>query len=199
MMLKKSWASCPYCGAAGAAEAAGPALESAEPKRAAEGGRSAATPAAGVVEPPRILVVDDYADVRMLVRIALQSGGSPLAIREAESGAEALAMIDAERPHLILLDLMMPGMDGYEVCRRLRSNLKTAFIPILMLTALADAQSKSLGFLAGTDDYLVKPFETAELRSRVRWLLQRSYRLASDTARPAVEPRAVDSIQGGVR
>ena len=66
---------------------------------------------------------------------------------------------------------MMPGMDGYEVCRRLRANLKTAFIPILMLTALADTKSKSLGFLAGTDDYLVKPFENAELRSRVGWLL----------------------------
>ena len=77
----------------------------------------------------------------------------------------------------MILDLMMPGMDGYEVCRRLRSNLATAFIPILMLTALSDPKSKSLGFLAGTDDYLVKPFENAELRARVTWLLQRSYRL----------------------
>jgi DNA-binding response OmpR family regulator len=79
----------------------------------------------------------------------------------------------------VILDLMMPGMDGYEVCRQLRSNLKTAFIPILMLTALADGKSKSLGFLAGTDDYLVKPFENTELRARVRWLLQRAYRLRS--------------------
>ena len=117
--------------------------------------------------------------MRLLVRVALESGDDGVVVREAEAGAEALEMIEREKPHLVILDLMMPGMDGYEVCRQLRSNLKTAFIPILMLTALADGKSKSLGFLAGTDDYLVKPFENTELRARVRWLLQRAYRLRS--------------------
>jgi len=170
--LKKKWTSCPYC------------------RAATTDGTAAATPAApaepatgeavdGLVEKPRILVVDDYADVRMLVRVALESGDDGVVVHEAEAGAEALEMIEREKPHLVILDLMMPGMDGYEVCRQLRSNLKTAFIPILMLTALSDGKSKSLGFLAGTDDYLVKPFENTELRARVRWLLQRAYRLRS--------------------
>jgi type IV pilus assembly protein PilB len=171
--LKSTWTSCPYCGAV-----------STEPSPV---GRVDAKPGVPAVETPspsidkaKILVVDDYADVRMLVRTALQSRGNGMIVEEAASGADALARIEAEKPHLVILDLMMPEMDGYEVCRRLRADLKTAFIPILMLTALADAKSKSLGFLAGTDDYLVKPFESAELRSRVGWLLQRSYRLAAN-------------------
>jgi type IV pilus assembly protein PilB len=188
MTLKKKWTSCPHCGAAAPGEPAG----------AAETSPSTAAPAAvtdekqreietvgGAREKPRILVVDDYADVRTLVRIALETGGDAI-VEEAGSGAEALALVEKHPPHLVILDLMMPGMDGYEVCRQLRSNLKTAFIPILMLTALSDSKSKSLGFLAGTDDYLVKPIENAELRSRVRWLLQRSYRIGIAAASGAV-------------
>jgi type IV pilus assembly protein PilB len=180
--LKKNWTNCPYCGAAPADNAATQRTADA-PTPPGQREVSPQTPEIEVVTPTsekaRILVVDDYADVRMLVRAALQSGGNEMLVEEAESGASALARIEEDKPHLVILDLMMPDMDGYEVCRRLRSNLKTAFIPILMLTALADTKSKSLGFLAGTDDYLVKPFENAELRSRVGWLLQRSYRLAS--------------------
>jgi type IV pilus assembly protein PilB len=186
MTLKKKWASCPYCGVATSDEAtAGPTadaiLASAPEGADEEPAPTTASPgieAAGrAAETPRILVVDDYADVRLLVRVALQAAGNGVVVQEAESGADALAMIEKEKPHLVVLDLMMPGMDGYEVCRRLRADLHTAFIPILMLTALADPKSKSLGFLAGTDDYLVKPFDNAELRSRVAWLLQRAYRL----------------------
>ena len=174
MTLKKKWKSCPYCGKAGNEPATGT-----EPQAAVEGTIDAA---GGSSEKPRVLVVDDYPDVRMLVRIALESSGDGIVVQEAASGAEALEMVEREKPHLVILDLMMPEMDGYEVCRQLRSNLKTAFIPILMLTALADGKSKSLGFLAGTDDYLVKPFENPELRTRVRWLLQRAYRLAGGEA-----------------
>ncbi|HSD09794.1 MAG TPA: ATPase, T2SS/T4P/T4SS family [Candidatus Binatia bacterium] len=168
--LKKDWTSCPYCGAAPTAPS---------PAGQSESGPEASAIVGQTKEKPRILVVDDYADVRMLVRVALESTGNGMIVEEAESGADALARIEAGKPHLVILDLMMPGMDGYEVCRRLRADLKTAFIPILMLTALADTKSKSLGFLAGTDDYLVKPFENAELRSRVGWLLQRAYRLGA--------------------
>jgi type IV pilus assembly protein PilB len=181
MTLKKNWTSCPYCGAAPADTP--PATKSPAPSPAEQNDASPKTSTIeGVdqtIEKAKILVVDDYADVRMLVRVALQAGRNDMVVEEAESGADALARIEADKPHLVILDLMMPGIDGYEVCRRLRANLKTAFIPILMLTALADTKSKSLGFLAGTDDYLVKPFENAELRSRVGWLLQRSYRLAA--------------------
>ena len=181
--LKKNWTSCPYCEASPADTPATtkPALAVPSPAGQSEAGpeASAVEVVGQTSEKAKILVVDDYADVRTLVRTALQSGGNDVIVEEAESGADALARIETDKPHLIILDLMMPGMDGYEVCRRLRANLKTAFIPILMLTALADTKSKSLGFLAGTDDYLVKPFENAELRSRVGWLLQRSYRLAA--------------------
>ncbi|MBI2963225.1 MAG: Flp pilus assembly complex ATPase component TadA, partial [Deltaproteobacteria bacterium] len=183
--LKKKWTSCPYCGAVAAPEAKGPSPAAGPPATeeppASYGRLTAIEAAGGVREKPRILIVDDYADVRMLVRTALQAGGDVI-VDEAENGAAALAAVEKEHPHLVVLDLMMPGMDGFEVCRQLRSNLKTAFIPILMLTALADTKSKSLGFLAGTDDYLVKPFDNAELRSRVSWLLQRSYRIGGGTA-----------------
>jgi len=105
----------------------------------------------------------------------------PCRVETAASGEEALAKVAASRPHLVLLDLMMPGMDGYEVCRRLRANLATALIPIIMLTALGDIESKRLGFLAGTDDYVVKPFELMELQARVRRLLERTYGWSSAT------------------
>ncbi len=70
---------------------------------------------------------------------------------------------------------MMPGLDGYEFCKRLRAKLSTALIPVIMLTACSDTESKELGFLAGTDDYLTKPFDRAELVARVRRLLERTY------------------------
>jgi type IV pilus assembly protein PilB len=184
MTLKKKWTSCPYCGAAGPDAAEPPPAEAADEATVIQA-------AGGLAERPRVLVVDDYADVRLLVRVGLESGGEGIAVYEAESGEQALEMVERERPHLVILDLMMPGMDGYEVCRQLRSNLKTAFIPILMLTALTDAKSKSLGFLAGTDDYLVKPFENVELRARVRWLLQRAYRLPAGGG-------SAEASQGGI-
>ncbi len=173
--LKKKWTSCPYCGAGAPTDAKAAPPPANEPP-ASYGRLTAIESAGGVRQKPRILIVDDYADLRTLVRAALQAGGD-VVIDEAESGADALAAVEKERPHLVILDLMMPGMDGFEVCRQMRSNLKTAFIPILMLTAMADTKSKSLGFLAGIDDYLVKPFDNAELRSRVSWLLQRSYQI----------------------
>jgi CheY-like chemotaxis protein len=188
MALKKNWTSCPHCGAtapAGSSEPP-PAPAPAIPSPTATSGagheklREVELPG-GLREKPRILVVDDYAEVRTLVRMVLETGGDAI-VEEAASGPAALTIVEKRPPHLVILDLMMPGMDGYEVCRQLRSNLKTAFIPILMLTALSDSKSKSLGFLAGTDDYLVKPFENAEVRSRVRWLLERSYRLGSGAA-----------------
>jgi CheY-like chemotaxis protein len=188
MTLKKKWTSCPHCGAAAPGEPAGAAESSpstAAPAAVADEKQRKIETVGDAREKPRILVVDDYADVRTLVRVALETGGDAI-VEEAGSGAEALALVEKHPPHLVILDLMMPGMDGYEVCRQLRSNLKTAFIPILMLTALSDSKSKSLGFLAGTDDYLVKPIENAELRSRVRWLLQRSYRIGIAAASGAV-------------
>ena len=81
----------------------------------------------------------------------------------------------ARPPDIILLDIMMPEMDGFEVCRQLRANLHTTFVPILMLTALDDATSRTRGFVAGTDDYVGKPFDRRELLARVARVMQRTY------------------------
>ena len=170
--LKKTWATCPFCGtdAASAAGSSGLLPEAAPSHREL-----------GVLDAPRILIVDDDEDILELVRVSLTRQVPPCRVETAASGEEALAKVAASRPHLVLLDLMMPGMDGYEVCRRLRANLATALIPIIMLTALGDIESKRLGFLAGTDDYVVKPFELMELQARVRRLLERTYGWSSAT------------------
>ena len=121
----------------------------------------------------------------MLVRMTLAHAGRPLHCDEAANGFEALGKIEARPPHLIILDLMMPGMDGIEVCKRLRAKLATAFIPVIMLTALADSNTKKMSFLAGTDDYLTKPFDRQELVSRVTRLLERTYRWGEPSANVA--------------
>ena len=171
--LKKEWAACPFCGVESqAAPASPPSAPVAETAPANE------EPAVGRIDVPRILVVDDHDDVRDLVRRAIQKSPFPVEIDLAANGSDALARVAAQPPHLIVLDVMMPGMDVFEVCRRLRADLKTALIPVLMLTARDDADSKRTGFLAGTDDYVVKPFDRAELIARVQRLLQRSYGFA---------------------
>jgi DNA-binding response OmpR family regulator len=88
---------------------------------------------------------------------------------------EALKAIEMEQPSLVILDLMMPQMDGLEVCRRLREHVKTAFIPVLMLTAMGESATRTKAFLIGTDDYLTKPFEIGELNARVARLMRRTY------------------------
>jgi two-component system OmpR family response regulator len=121
----------------------------------------------------KILLVDDDAHIRQLVRVLLQREG--FAIVEAADGAEALALLDTVTVDLVILDLMMPNMDGWELCRRLRA---VAEVPLLMLTAKGETPDKVRGFQLGTDDYLVKPFEPVELVMRVKALLKR-YRIAT--------------------
>jgi DNA-binding response OmpR family regulator len=120
--------------------------------------------------PARILVVDDLAEIRDLLQVYLEDEGYQ--VLTAGNGEEALAAVATHPPDLILLDIMMPGTDGYEVCRRLKSNEKTAFIPIVMLTALQDLEHRLQGIELGTDEYLTKPFRRLELLTRVRSLLR---------------------------
>jgi DNA-binding response OmpR family regulator len=119
--------------------------------------------------PTTILVVDDEEAVRRLVVYPFERDG--YRVLQAATGEEALELIGHERPDLILLDLMLPGVDGYEVCRRVRA---TSMVPIIMLTARDDEIDKVLGLELGADDYVTKPFSVAELRSRVRAVLRRS-------------------------
>jgi len=120
-----------------------------------------------------ILVVEDEADIRKLVRYNLeQEGFVPL---EAADGEQALALLRKQRPHLVILDLMLPGMNGLEVCRVLRADERLAKLPVLMLTARATEVDKVLGLEIGADDYVTKPFSPRELVARVKALLRRAY------------------------
>jgi CheY-like chemotaxis protein len=120
----------------------------------------------------RILIVDDDVDTLRLVGLMLQRQGYQ--IIAASNGSQGLAKALEERPNLILLDVMMPDMDGYEVTRRLRKNPATAAIPILMFTAKTQLDDKVSGFEVGADDYLTKPTHPTELQAHVRALLARA-------------------------
>jgi len=124
----------------------------------------------------KILIVDDDAHIRELVRVFLREDGFD--VSEAADGLEALSQLDSMKVDLAIIDVMMPRMDGWQLCEE----IKTGFdIPILMLTARGETSQKLKGFQLGTDDYLVKPFEPLELVARVKALLKR-YRIeASQT------------------
>ena len=118
----------------------------------------------------RVLVVDDDRAVREALRRALTLAGYE--VRVAESGAEAIELVVQAVPDAVVLDIAMPGMDGLEVCRRLR--LLGNRVPILMLTAREAVSDRVAGLDAGADDYLVKPFDVEELKARLRALLRRT-------------------------
>jgi len=130
-----------------------------------------------------ILVVDDIAANRETLAELLDAQNYRLV--EAASGPEALALAAESPPDLVLLDLMMPGMDGYEVCRRLRADDRLGEVPVIMITALDDQASRLVGIEAGADDFISKPFNRAELRARVRTItrLNRYRRLAETQER----------------
>jgi signal transduction histidine kinase len=138
----------------------------------------------------RILAVDDNPQNLALLRAQLERAGYDVAT--AAGGEEALRAAAETSPDLVLLDLLMPGMDGNEVCRRLRHDPTTLPIPIVMLTALRDADSKAAALAAGADDFLTKPFDRAELLARVASLV-RSKRLYDEVARSRVEVRALNA------
>jgi DNA-binding response OmpR family regulator len=120
----------------------------------------------------RVLVVEDEPDIQTLVRYHLEREG--FRVSGARSGPEALRLVRAAPPDLLVLDLMLPGLDGLEVCRRLRQDPATAGVPIVMLTARGEEVDRVLGLELGADDYLVKPFSPKELVARVRAVLRRT-------------------------
>jgi two-component system alkaline phosphatase synthesis response regulator PhoP len=134
---------------------------------------------------PKVLVVDDAPDIVRLVRDYLEHAGFTVLV--AANGVDALRIARAERPDLIVLDLGLPGRDGLDVTRELRSDPSVSTVPIVMLTARADESDKLVGLELGADDYVTKPFSAKELVARVRAVLRR----AQAAATPA------DSVQVG--
>lgn len=123
----------------------------------------------------KVLIIDDDVAINELIRVNLSLSGYDTI--QANDGETGFALVKQEKPNLIILDIMMPNVDGFTVAQRIRQNESTREIPILMLTALSELENKVKGFNLGVDDYLVKPFEIEELKVRVRALLKRSNQL----------------------
>ena len=118
-----------------------------------------------------ILVADDDMDIRDLVAFKLEQAGFD--VTAVDNGLAALTAARLEPPDLVVLDVMMPGMSGIDVCRELRNDRTTAGLPIILLTARAQEGDVEVGFGAGADDYIVKPFSPRELVTRVEAVLAR--------------------------
>ncbi len=118
-----------------------------------------------------ILIIDDEADLRALIRHHLEKSG--FSVREAAEGFAGLALARDERPDAVILDVMLPGLDGIEILRRLRGEARTRHLRVLMLTAKGDEADRVLGLEMGADDYLPKPFSPRELVARMKALLRR--------------------------
>lgn len=138
----------------------------------------------------RILVVDDEADLAELVAYNLKRSGYEVNV--ANNGREALGLIDRWRPDLVVLDVMMPEVNGIEVAHRMRDDRAMAEIPVVMLTALTDEDDEIKGLEAGADDYLTKPFSIKILMARIEALLRRSGTKSTRQGRLAIGPIAVD-------
>ena len=145
-------------------------LDLARSEEGAQSGTGAA-PRPDANQPYKILVVDDETEVRESLREFLQGDG--YAVCEASDGEEALVRTFTERPHMILLDLRLPKLDGYQVCQTLKGNPITSGIPIIMITALNATPQKVKGIESGADDYISKPFDLDELRARIRMVRRR--------------------------
>lgn len=128
----------------------------------------------------KILVIDDDVAINELIKVNLELNGYN--VLQAYDGTTGFAIAKQELPDLIILDVMMPEVDGYTVAQRIRQNPTTEETPILMLTALSQLNDKVKGFNIGVDDYLVKPFEMEELQVRVKALLKRSRKIPESMA-----------------
>jgi DNA-binding response OmpR family regulator len=147
--LDAEWHFCPFCGSAK------------EKEKAQE-----------TAEKQKVLIVDDEFGILKMVELALK----PLEVDvyTAQNGREALEKVQSIRPSLVITDINMPVMDGYDLIKELRSKVNTMFIPIVILSSRDTVEDKLKGFTFGTDDYITKPFDYTELQARVKRLLKRS-------------------------
>ena len=180
--LKPEWRICPYCSAriTKITVVSEDKRRVPHPSPAATGEAASPMPVTRGGAPSkkiRILVVEDDDPTRRTIVKSLEQLPSRPEVLAATDGLEGLAAVEHLQPDLVVLDVKMPGMSGLEVCQRLRSKVQTAFIPILMLTGDTDEESRTKGFLVGTDDYMGKPFSVSELHARINRLLRRTYGL----------------------
>jgi diguanylate cyclase (GGDEF)-like protein len=149
--------------------------------------------------PASVLVVDDDPIIARLLEIELVAAGYEVQL--ATDGEEALRVAQERRPDLILLDVIMPGMDGFEVARRLRSDPRTVAVSIIMLTGTGLSANRLEGLSAGADDYIVKPFDTPELLARVRGVLRRARELRAHSPLTGLPGyvRIEEEIEGRIR
>lgn len=144
-----------------------------------------------------ILVVEDDVDISRLLRLTLER--DHFKVRTVTDGQAALQLAQREVPDLIILDVMLPLVDGFEVCRRLRLDIRTSRVPVLMLSAKSEEIDRVLGLELGADDYLTKPFSPRELSARVKALLRRENRGAGDGDRIESPPLFIDTARHEVR
>lgn len=123
----------------------------------------------------KVLVIDDETNIIEFIKLGL--GYEGFQVESASDGPQGLAAAQRVDPDIVVLDLMLPGMDGLEVCRRLRTNPTTQDVPVLMLTAKDEVRDRVIGLETGADDYLVKPFDFVELLARIRAILRRQRRV----------------------
>jgi DNA-binding response OmpR family regulator len=138
----------------------------------------------------RVLVVEDDPDIAELIALHLEKAGYQ--VERHESGSGVVGRVRESRPDLIVLDLMLPGFDGLDVCRTLRSDPATAGVPIIIVTARADESDRILGLELGADDYVTKPFSPKELVARVAALLRRTHREPSGDRILTYGPLSID-------
>ncbi|MEZ0283623.1 MAG: response regulator transcription factor [Thermoleophilia bacterium] len=138
----------------------------------------------------RVLIVEDEPNIASFARMYLEAAGFDVSL--AARGDDGLRMAEAEPPHLIILDLMLPGLDGYEVTKRIRQKGQT---PIIMLTARDDAVDKVVGLELGADDYITKPFNPRELVARVRAVLRRAESRPAPAGQPQPTIIEVDELR----
>jgi sigma-B regulation protein RsbU (phosphoserine phosphatase) len=143
----------------------------------------------------RVLIVDD---AKVNVDILVEALRHDYKLAVALSGESALQSIERNPPDLVLLDILMPGIDGYEVCRRLRASPQTRELPVMFLSSLEEVQNKTLGFEVGANDYLTKPFEILEVKARVRSLLKAKAYSDAVKEKIASELRIAREIQLGM-
>lgn len=143
----------------------------------------------------QILIVDDEVNTLNLLGMALEREG--YRISAAQDARQALARIDAEIPDLLILDVMMPGVSGLDLCQQLRARRETATLPIILLSAKGEVADRVAGLKAGADEYLVKPIDTIELTARVASLLERTRRLREDSGGRATKMISFIGAKGG--